>query len=199
MGVKIGILGGSFNPVHNGHVRLAKLYKNALKLDIVLVIPANIPPHKSAENLVSAEDRVNMLNLAFAECDFVKISKIELEMSGKNYTINTLKKLKEVYPNDEFYLIIGGDMFLCFETWREYEQILSICKVCTAPRTKGELELLYDYQNKIDNNKDRTIILDAPVLQISSTEIREKAKSREALKDLVPEKVFEYIIQKDLY
>ena len=146
--MKIGIFGGSFNPVHNGHIRLALFYKEKLQLDLILVIPANIPPHKSVQNFVSADDRINMLKLAFEDYDFVKVSDIEFKISGKNYTVKTLTELKKEYPNDEFYLIVGGDMFLCFETWKEYEQILSMCKVCTAPRTKDELNLLFNYQNK---------------------------------------------------
>jgi len=194
--VKIGIFGGSFNPVHNGHIRLALLYKEKLNLDLILVIPANIPPHKSSQNLVSAQDRINMLNLAFDEYDFVKVSDIELRISGKNYTVNTLTELKKWYSDDEFYLIIGGDMFLCFETWKEYKKILSMCKVCTAPRTEMDLNLLYEYQNKIDKNKQNTVIIDIPVLEISSTEIR---NNREILKSYVPQKVYNYIISKGLY
>ena len=194
--MKIGIFGGSFNPVHNGHIRLALFYKEKLNLDLLLVIPANIPPHKSAQNLASAEDRVSMLKLAFGDFDFVKISDIEFKISGKNYTVNTLTELKKEYPNDELFLIIGGDMFLCFETWKEYNKILSMCKVCTAPRTEDELNLLYKYQNKIDENKQNTVILDIPVLEISSTKIRNDS---EMLKSFVPEKVYNYIISKGLY
>lgn len=194
--MKIGIFGGSFNPVHNGHIRLALFYKEKLQLDLILVIPANIPPHKSVQNFVSADDRINMLKLAFEDYDFVKVSDIEFKISGKNYTVKTLTELKKEYPNDEFYLIVGGDMFLCFETWKEYEQILSMCKVCTAPRTKDELNLLFNYQNKIDRDKQNTVVLDIPVLAISSTEIR---NDRNLLKNFVPEKVYDYIVLKDLY
>lgn len=194
--MKIGIFGGSFNPVHNGHIRLALFYKEKLKLDLIIVIPANIPPHKSAQNLASADDRINMLKLAFSEFDFVKVSDIEFKISGKNYTVKTLTELKKEYSNDELYLIIGGDMFLCFETWKDYKKILSMCKVCTAPRTVDELDLLYNYQNKIDKSKQNTVVFDIPVLAISSTEIR---ADRDLLKCFVPEKVYDYIISKDLY
>ena len=132
--MKIGVFGGTFNPIHNGHIRLAELYHKELGLDKIIVIPTNIPPHKSAENVVSSVDRLNMLNLAFEQYPFVEISDIELNMSGKSYTVNTISALKEIYPNDDLYLIVGGDMFLCFESWREYKKILSMCTLCSAPR-----------------------------------------------------------------
>ncbi len=197
--MKIGVFGGTFNPVHNGHIHLAELYHKELGLDKIIVIPTNIPPHKAADNVVSSFDRVNMLKLAFEDHSFVEISDIELNMSGKSYTVNTISSLKKIYPSDELYLIVGGDMFLCFEGWREYKKILSMCTLCTAPREIGEFNALKEYQKKIDPENKNTIILDAEVLVLSSSEIREKIKNSAVLNDLLPEKVLEYINQKGLY
>ncbi len=196
---KIGIYGGSFNPVHNGHVNLAKNYIKHLELDLLLVIPTRIPPHKTNSHLANGEDRLNMLKLAFEGVSAVEVSDIELTSNETNYTIITLEKLIKIYPNSQFYLIVGGDMFLSFDTWREYERIMSMCKVCAAPRHAGEIEEIYKFRNKIDPNETKTIILDQNVIDISSTQVRENAKKREELKNLVPEKVFEYIVLKDLY
>lgn len=196
---KIGIFGGTFNPVHNGHIRLAKMYYDQLSLDEMLVIPTNIPPHKDVDNSVSSDDRLNMLSLAFKDLSYITISDIELLSEGKNYTIITLNKLLKIYPDDEFYLIVGGDMFLCFEEWKEYKKILSLCTVCTAPREEGEIQKLLEYQNKIDPQKKCTIVLNAPVLELSSSEIRSKAVQITELKEFVPQDVFEYIVEKGLY
>lgn len=196
---KIGIFGGSFNPVHNGHIKLAKTYYDALELDELLVIPSNIPPHKSVEKPTSAEDRMNMLRLAFRDVPYVTVSDIELRLGGKSYTVLTLTELKKLYPNDKLYLIVGGDMFLCFDTWREYEKILSMCTLCAAPREEGEILKLLAYQEKLDPSKEHTIVLDASVLEVSSSEIRSKLQNKQELKDLVPNEVFEYIVEKGLY
>ncbi|MBQ8869212.1 MAG: nicotinate (nicotinamide) nucleotide adenylyltransferase [Oscillospiraceae bacterium] len=197
--MKIGVFGGTFNPVHNGHIRLAKLYFEKLGLDRLIVIPTNIPPHKTVSDMIDSADRLNMLRLAFENYPNVEISDIELNMSGKSYTVNTISALNKLYPNDELYLIVGGDMFLCFESWREYKKILSMCTLCTAPREIGEFNALKEYQKKIDPENDTTVILDAEVLVLSSSEIRQKIKNGADLNDLLPEKVLEYINQKGLY
>ena len=196
---KIGIFGGSFNPVHNGHIKLAKSYYDALELDELLVIPTNISPHKSVDKPTSAEDRVNMLQLAFKDMPYVTVSDIELKLGGKSYTVLTLAELKKLYPNDKLFLIVGGDMFLCFDKWFEYEKILSMCTVCTAPREKDEILKLLVFQDKLDPLREHTIVLDASVLEVSSSEIRSKIENKQELKNLVPQEVFEYIVEKGLY
>jgi len=196
---KIGIYGGSFNPVHNGHVNLAQNYIKFLELDLLLLIPTKNPPHKTGDNLASGEDRLNMLKLAFKDVSNIEICDIELNANETNYTILTLEKLIRIYPGCEFYLIVGGDMFLSFDTWREYERILSICKVCAAPRHVGEIEDINKFRIKIDPTGSKTIILNENVMDISSTQVRNCVHNREVLRNLVPEKVFEYIVLKDLY
>ncbi len=197
--MKIGVFGGTFNPIHNGHIKLLNLYHRELGLDKIIVIPTNIPPHKSAENVADSIDRINMLKLALCELPYVEISDIELKMSGKSYTVNTLTELKKLYPDDELYLIVGGDMFLCFEIWKDYEKILSMCTLCSAPREIGEYGALKEYQKKLDPNESSTILLNSEVLVLSSSEIREKIKTNSDLDKLLPPEVLEYINQKGLY
>ena len=196
---RIGVFGGTFNPVHNGHINLVKNYRNMLSLDEIIVIPTNIPPHKANLNVIDSQDRIAMLNLAFEDEKYVSVSDIEIAAGGTSYTILTIEKLKETYPNDELFLLVGGDMFLCFESWREYKRILSLCTVCTAPRQKDEILKLIRYQEKIDPSRENTIILDSPVLELSSSEIREKITDKTFLKGFVPRKVYEYILKKGLY
>lgn len=191
---KIGILGGTFNPVHNGHIHLAQIYNDELCLDKILVIPTNIPPHKSADNIVENHHRINMLKLAFEGFNNVEISDIELSKEGTSYTIETLMMLKESYPNDKLFLLVGGDMFLYFDKWKDYDKILSLCTVCTAPRHDDEYDKLIDFQKVLDPEKKSTIILDSTVLSVSSSEIRDNTDNA-----LIPKKVKEYIIQKGLY
>ena len=191
---KIGILGGTFNPVHKGHIHLAQIFSDELCLDRILVIPTNIPPHKSADNIVENHHRLNMLKLAFGEHNNIEISDIELNKDGKSYTIDTLMILKQKYPDDALYLLVGGDMFLYFDKWRDYKKILSLCTVCTAPRQDDEYEKLLAYQNVLDPEHKNTIILNSNVISVSSSEIRNNTDST-----LIPEKVKEYIIQKGLY
>ena len=197
--MKIGVFGGTFNPIHNGHIKLLNLYYKELGLDKIIVIPTNIPPHKTAENVVNSADRINMVKLAFEDCPYVEVSDIELKMSGKSYTVNTITALKSIYPDDELYLIVGGDMFLCFDKWREYRKILSMCILCSAPREIGGYNALKDYQSKLDPEKKCTRLLDSEVLVLSSSEIREKIKSKIDLDNLLPKKVLEYINKKGLY
>jgi len=192
---KIGILGGTFNPVHNGHIHLAQLYHDKLKLDKILIIPTNIPPHKSAENIVSNSHRLNMLKLAFEQLPYAEISDIELNKDGKSYTVETLLLLKEKYPDDEFFLLIGGDMFLCFDKWKDYKKILSMCTLCTAPREENEYIKLKKYQDYLDPAHSNTEIIDSKVLQVSSSEIR--SNITDSIQ--IPRKVKEYIIQEGLY
>jgi nicotinate-nucleotide adenylyltransferase len=197
--MKIGVFGGTFNPVHNGHIRIAKLYFEKLGLDKLIVIPTNIPPHKTVSDMVDSADRLNMLRLAFEDCPNVEISDIEINISGKSYTVNTISALKELYPNDELYLIVGGDMFLCFESWKEYKKILSMCTLCTAPREVGEYAALKEYQLKLDPELKTTVILNSEVLVLSSSEIRKKIKNGAELGNLLPKKALEYINHKGLY
>lgn len=196
---RIGIFGGTFNPVHNGHIRLTEHYRKALHLDRLIVIPTNIPPHKTVQNMASAADRYEMLKLAFSPYQDVCVSDMELLAGGKSYTINTLTQLRLQYPQDELFLIIGGDMFLCFDAWREYRKILSMCRVCTAPREQGELEALLSYQKKIDPEEKCTLVLDAPVFVLSSSLIRHQVRDGEDISGLVPLKVERYILEKGLY
>ena len=112
--MKIGIFGGTFNPVHQGHVHLAQQCVEELKLDKLLVIPTKQPPHKQVQELASGEHRAQMCRLAFAEIPQAQVSEMELHREGKSYTADTLTQLKQQFPQAQFYLIVGGDMFLTF-------------------------------------------------------------------------------------
>ena len=137
--MRIGIFGGAFNPVHNGHLNIADSFYEDLSLDKLLFIPTAKPPHKSDEGLLSGEDRVNMLRLAVENKPY-EISTIEFERNDKSYTYDTLIELKKLYPDSEFFLIIGADQFIHFDKWYRYSDILDMVTLCTSAR---ERQLLY--------------------------------------------------------
>ncbi len=193
--MKIGIFGGTFNPPHLGHVRLAKAAVKALGLDKVMIIPSSIPPHKIAGSPLDAHIRLEMCKLAFDEPIF-EVSDIEIKRGDKSYTVDTLRQLKEIYPNDELWFIMGSDMLSTFTQWYRWEEILSLAKICAASRKEGFKPDLSVFTNE---QKDRIVFLNEEPLEISSTEIRSLVKSDSDGNGLIPEKVLEYIKSKKLY
>lgn len=199
--IKTGIFGGAFNPIHNGHLNLAKKYLEVLNLDRIIFIPTALPPHKTDRFLASKEDRFNMLELAISDCEEFEISDIEFQRQGKSYTYDTLCHLREKYPNDDFYLIIGADQFLTFNLWYRYRDILDIASICTAARENGnQREKIIDFSNKLDGlDKNRFHLLNSDAVEVSSSQVREKIKKGEDVSSLIPEKVYNYIVEKGLY
>lgn len=199
--IKTGIFGGAFNPIHNGHLNLAKKYFEVLNLDRIIFIPTAFPPHKTDRFLVSKEDRFNMLELAISDCEEFEISDIEFQRQGKSYTYDTLCLLREKYPNDDFYLIIGADQFLTFNLWYRYRDILDIASICTAARENGnQREKIIDFSNKLDGlDKNRFHLLNSDAVEVSSSQVREKIKKGEDVSSLIPKKVYNYIVEKGLY
>lgn len=198
--MKIGIFGGAFNPIHNGHLALAKCYYDSLELDKVLFIPTSVPPHKTADYLVSPTDRLNMVRLAVEDNPAFEVSDIEFKRQGKSYTYDTLSELKNLYPDSEFFLIIGADQFLTFHCWYNYKAILDMVTVCTSAREdEQEKQTLLDYAKNSTEMQGRYFIADYPVIKLSSSEIREKVKNGTDISALVPKKVLEYIVEKGLY
>ena len=123
---RIGILGGTFNPIHNGHIQMAKYSHDAAKLDKVILMPTFVPPHKESANLVSCEHRFNMCRLASAELPYAEVSDFEIKLEGKSYTYRTLQLLKSQNENDDFYFIVGADMFLSMQNWKNPEIIFRL-------------------------------------------------------------------------
>lgn len=199
--MKIGIFGGTFNPVHNGHMNLAECYKEKLQLDKIIFIPTATPPHKVAEDLADDGVRLDMLKLALKDKKDFEISDAELLRKGKSYTFDTVSQYKEEHPDDEVYLIIGSDMFLTFHEWYRYRDILSMVTLCSASReneiTVDEMEQYAEETLKAD--KSRCIISDFPVKIVSSSEVRKRIYTGEDFSDLVPSEVYKYILENGVY
>lgn len=196
--MNIGIFGGAFNPIHNGHLNLADIYYKNLHLDKLIFIPTCKPPHKTDECLASGEDRVNMLKLAIESLPY-EISTVEFNRQGKSYTFDTLNELKKIYPNDRFYLIIGADQFLTFDKWYRYRDILEMVTLCTSARENEQEKLLISNFAKELGIEDNYYLSTQPVLRVSSSQIRNGVKNGSDVSSLLPKKVLKYILEKGLY
>lgn len=202
---KIGIYGGAFNPIHNGHLHLLDtLYRaesSLGRLDRLLIVPTANPPHKSACGLASAQHRVAMIRLALAELPYaehIEISAIELESKEKSYTYSTLVQLQGIYPNADFVLFIGSDQLFNFQKWYRYKDILALAQVRAITRQESESQAVADF---LAQNKDLAGIeaLVAKPVVVSSTQIRQRVAKGESIADLVPASVADYIKEKGLY
>lgn len=195
--MKIAIFGGAFNPVHLGHVNLARQYIEILKLDRLLIIPTYDPPHRK-NDLISVSDRINMLNIAFGGVKNVEISDIEARLKGKSYTFNTIGEIKKQYPDSELFLIVGEDQFLAFDKWYKFEEILNEVTVCTAQRNENKTALMHRFAKETLGTENYFIANFDPVV-VSSSEIREKLKNGENVDTLISKDVLEYIKKHELY
>ncbi len=193
--MKIGVFGGTFNPPHKGHVRLANTAADMLGLDKMLIIPSCIPPHKIPGRLAKGEDRLEMCRLAFCEDSRFEISSMELDRGDKSYTVETLRELKKIYPNDEIYFIIGSDMLRTFTQWYRWEEILSLCFLCAASRENGFVPDLSVYT---DEQRKKIIFLEIEPFEVSSTQVRTELVKNEN-SSLIPSEVLGYINEKNLY
>lgn len=198
---KVGIMGGTFDPIHNGHLVLAEQIRTQFNLEKVIFIPAGIPPHKQELNITSSKHRYFMTLLATITNPHFEVSKIEIAEEKISYTINTIKKLKETFDsNTEMFFITGADALYELETWKNIEELLKLCNFIAATRPgidEKKLRDKIDYLNKIYNAQ--IIVTSVPALAISSTDIRERIRHGKSIKYIVPESVEYYIYKNKLY
>ncbi len=192
---RFGIYGGTFNPIHNGHLHLIRAACAQLSFDRLLVVPANIPPHKAATDLASNRDRLEMARLATAGMPGVWVSDIELRARGKSYTILTLERLRALFPECRFTLLMGADMLESFDRWHRWRDILKLADIAAFARNEGEEALLERKAALIG----RARVVRVEPLPLSSTLVREKVRRGEDISGLVPEPVAAYIYEKGLY
>ena len=197
--MKILIFGGTFNPVHNGHIAMCKAAQKVVNPDLTLIIPTYMPPHKAVKgHLLSGEERIRLCRLAFDGFDNTEVSDIEIKAEQKSYSVITLTKLHEIYPDAEFYMLCGADMFLTLKTWFKYEEIIKLTAICAVPRDGGLAEL-EEYKNSVEADGGKCIIIDTPTVEISSTEIREAINSGENADGMLPKNVLDYITKHNLF
>ena len=204
--MKIGVYGGAFNPPHLGHITAARAVFGLLKLDKLLVIPTGHPPHKTLPpGSPAPEQRLEMTRLAMEQAGLgggVEVLDLELRREGNSYTADTLARLREQYPEEELWLLMGTDMFLTLQTWREPERILSLAGVAAFGRTEADTEELFSVQREYlcrTYPQARIFTLSIPgVVDVSSTELRERLARGEGGSLLAPA-VYGYILREKLY
>ncbi|PKL19005.1 MAG: nicotinate (nicotinamide) nucleotide adenylyltransferase [Spirochaetae bacterium HGW-Spirochaetae-5] len=191
---RIGIFGGTFNPIHHGHLINIELLLEHFNLDHVLFIPDRIPVHKNVAGKVTPADRLKMVELAITGSEKFSSSGIEINRESASYTITTLHELEEIYPGDELFLIIGSDSFNELDTWKDYKSILSGYKIIVMMRP-GDTELREDlltHALKVERYS-------GALIEISSSMIRERVKNNLPVRYLTTDNVIEFIRIKGLY
>lgn len=195
---KTGFFGGSFNPVHNGHIHLAESAYSALGLDRLILVPAGIPPHKEAAGLCSGADRFEMLKLAAEGHEGFEVSDFELRQTGKSYSVYTAEHFAELYPDDELYMMVGSDMLLSFDKWYRFEDILKIVTLAVVSREYDDMDSLKRKADEL-SAYGRAEVINAEPYPVSSTEIRSLIGSGQNYSCYLPEKVVQYIRLNSLY
>ncbi|MFH1888540.1 MAG: nicotinate-nucleotide adenylyltransferase [Candidatus Omnitrophota bacterium] len=187
--MKIGVLGGTFNPIHIGHLILAEEVREKLSLDKVILVPANLPPHKDNSDIAPAGARLDMIRLAIKGNRHFSSSELEIKRDGRSYTIDTINEFKKIYANDELYFIIGSDLLKYLAEWKDLQDIIKMVRFVAATRPGYPLEKIPSYI--------ATVAIRA--VDISGFEIRKAIKKNKSFQYLVPERVFNYINKKGLY
>lgn len=197
---KVGIFGGTFNPVHMAHLLIAEIAREDAGLDDILFVPSGCSYLKDASEILPAKDRINMTGLAIGDNPHFALSTIEIDRGGNSYTCDTLKELKERYPNQEYYLIIGADNLFTMEGWKDVEYIFANAKILAAVRGSKKRADMEEKMAQLQEKYAAEIkLLDVRHVDISSSMIREKVAAGRSIRYMVPEKVREYILKNHFY
>ncbi len=217
---RIGLLGGTFNPVHLGHLHIAGEVLKGLQLDLILFIPSGIPPHKENRGIPSPRHRMAMLRLAVSGTSQFKPCDVEIKKTGPSYTIDTLEALKVEYSDDDLFFIIGMDAFAQIQSWKEPERLLTLCNFAILSRPGHPFEALPKFGpflrinraalRELDResrssyrfetpSKTRMHFLSIPPTEVSATEIRALIKAGKETKKRLPQSVMSYIIENKIY
>ena len=197
---RVGIMGGTFDPIHIGHLILAQEAYEQLGLDKVLFIPAGRPPHKRDRHGATDEERIEMIALAIEGDPHFELDLIEMESDALSYTCLTLEKLREAHPDDDYYLILGQDSLESFSTWYRPESIVANAHIVAADRPdcdQSRMQALLEESRRRFNGD--FIGIGCPDIQISSHEVREKASGGKSFRYFVPDCVYDYILKKGIY
>jgi len=217
--MRIGLFGGTFNPIHSGHLWAAEKILNGFDLDEIHFIPAALPPHKPSDNLVDAADRLEMIRLAIKNRPEFVASDMELQRPGASYTIDTARHFKKQFsPATRLHLIVGLDAFLEIETWKSYEMLFDLVPLIVMARNREDAkksreqtvacirsrispEYLFSPEEScfFHHNKQPVHFFDVDPLNISSTHIREQIRSEKSIGPLMPKEVEDFINKKELY
>lgn len=187
--MRIGILGGTFNPIHIGHLILAEEALSKLSLDKLVFVPTYIPPHKNVEGDIKPQHRVKMVELAIEDNPVFEVSTFEIESKKKSYSIDTLKEFRKIYGDAQLFFITGSDLLKDLFSWKNVNDIFKISKFIVANRAGYPV-------TEVPKEVDRVVI--TPI-EVSSEDIRKRLKEGRSIRYLVPEKVRQYITERGLY
>ncbi len=198
---RIGICGGTFDPIHNGHLIITENIRQDFELDKVLFIPSNKPPHKNFKKITEAAHRCNMVELAIEKNKYFEISTIEMNRAGFTFTVDTIKELKNKYEdNVELFFICGADVVFDLLNWKDPQEVFKITKFIAAYRTEYEVDSLHKQVKLLNKNYNANINLaNTLYVEISSTMIRNRVANNKSIKYLVPDSVEKYIFENNLY
>lgn len=185
---KIGLLGGTFDPPHHGHLLIANEVFHELELDEIWFLPNQEPPHKEKSDLITTEDRLNLLELAIKDVSYFKVETIELERSGPSYTYDTIKQLKDRYPDNLFYFIIGADMIEYLPKWHKIDELIEMVSFVGVNRPTYQEKTTYPL-----------IHIDIPEFHVSSSLIRERIQEGKSIRYLLPDSLINYLKENHLY
>ncbi len=198
---KIGISGGTFDPIHLGHLLVAESLRERFELDKVLFIPTGLPPHKDLSNVTSAEHRFNMVREAISTNPNFEVSRIEIDRKGLTYTFDTLTELKSIYSNDtDLFFIVGADVVKDILMWKNFDKVFSICEFIAVLRPEHKKN---DFDSAVEFLRSTYMakihVGEIPLVGVSSTMVRERVQSNKSVKYMIPECVEDYIKHNKLY
>lgn len=197
---RIAVMGGTFDPIHYGHLVTAEAAMQEYSLERVLFIPSGRPPHKTDKQISSTEDRYLMTELATETNPRFFCSRIEIDRTGYTYTIDTIHELQVMYPETDIYFITGADAFSEIVTWKNAEELLNSCHFVAATRPGySRKEAIPQIEALLNRHTERLHYLEVPALSISSSDIRERVRQGRTIKYLLPEAVETYILKHELY
>lgn len=197
---KIGILGGTFNPVHIGHLLMAEYAKEMVGLDVVILMPSCKSYMKAGMNVLSGQERLEMLQLSIDDNPNLITSDMEIRRGGNTYTYETLLQMKKLCPDSELHFIVGADSLFSMERWVKPEEIFANCTILAAGRNGADKKALLLKKSELEERfHAKILILDFPQIDISSTVIRENVRSSKSIRYMVHDKVLQYIRENHLY
>ena len=198
--MKIGIFGGTFDPVHIGHLIIAERFCEIMCLDKCLFVPTYLSPFKTEQNpIIPIEIRLKLLELAIRTNPLFEIEDYEIKSQQISYTIDTINFLQAKYPADELYLLIGADQAKDFHLWKDFKEIMSILHLCVAKRGIDYELNVYPFELYLNNNSKQIYKLNTPIIEISSTEIRERIKEGKTVEYLLSANVYNFIKDNNIY
>jgi len=199
LNLKLGVLGGTFDPPHNGHLLIAREALTQLGLTQVLFAPTRQPPHKNAAAHTAIEHRIEMVRLAIAADPQFVLSRVDVDRAGPTYTVDTMRILREQFgARAELFFIMGMDSLANILTWRAPEQLIQLCQLAVFARP-GFGANLVALEQKIPGLRARVVLLDAPALDIAASDLQTRVRAGESIAHLVPEAVARYVAEKGLY